>query len=407
MLFALAVAAVIVVWLDARHQQAERKRIIAELEPMLQGERFFIGIKLGPGGTDTLYAFDPVTRSVANLGTLSVELLATVSPDKSKLFYLKKATGPIFTIKKLFNRSLYPANGAVIEPASKDFKTPIKYLPGKPLSVGYGDTGIWGGSSGRIFLSLLRRPPMYVPAASGSTGGRSRRAGIMHMIFDLDDPEIQIDPIPSGANLRDALFIGDDIWYASAHPDVIGLTSLDQSKFLKPNFNETINSLFQINGDQIGIISSYKSDPNIRSAIFAMTASGSDIGLRFVANSTIRKERSDPYNRRLFFLLIEYDTASDSGENLYEGSSKLFHLYSIPYEMFESGEVIDADDLSPILQVGRSGSMGYYDLDYRKRTIIYKDTTGLFEIPYDGGEPKSLWLPPDMNLQWIQLIYCH
>ncbi len=186
---AAAVAAVIgvITLINFRLEAKETARILSELAPMLNSQRFFVGIQLKPEGRDTLYAFDPETRTAANLGVLSNELIATVNPEKTRLFYLRKPVGLSVGLAQIFGKTIYSADGVVIEPKERKIRVPFHSLPGKPLSVGYGVTGIWGGSADRIFLSLLKSPGNVGSGGYIFYGDGQTLEDMSHVVFDLRD----------------------------------------------------------------------------------------------------------------------------------------------------------------------------------------------------------------------------
>ncbi len=409
MITAAAVAAVIgvITLINFRLEAKETARILSELAPMLNSQRFFVGIQLKPEGRDTLYAFDPETRTAANLGVLSNELIATVNPEKTRLFYLRKPVGLSVGLAQIFGKTIYSADGVVIEPKERKIRVPFHSLPGKPLSVGYGVTGIWGGSADRIFLSLLKSPGNVGSGGYIFYGDGQTLEDMSHVVFDLRDKKPRPHfPIPARANLRDALFIGDDVWYAQAYPHRLGLSTIDAEKHMTLEVEDSISSLFSVNENQIGIVSGMRADPLYRSGIFTLDPADKTIDLKFKTGSVIRKESTDKFNRMLFFIQSELNAKLVSDDEFSNEPRTTYGLYALPYEVLESDEPGELSDLRRITTLGRSGSAGYFDVNYRTKTIVFRDSRALYEISYEGGEAEELWMPPELNLQWIQAIYC-
>lgn len=405
---AVGVIALGLIGINLRLEAIEARRVTAELEPMWDSGRFFVGVQLKPDGKDTLYAFDPMTQAVADLGVLSGELIASVNPEKSMLFYLRKPVGINFGLQKMFGMTFYSANGVVIEPAERKMRVPIRSLPGVPLTVGFGVTGIWGGANDKIFLSLLKSPGNFGAGGYVFYGDGQTRNIINHVVFDLSESRPKPHfPIPARANLRDALFIGDDVWYAQAYPHRLGLTTIDAKKQFTLEFEDSISSLFQINENTIGIVSGFKADPRNRSVVYTMKIDDHQMEMKFGTKSLIRKERVEPFNRLLFFIQSELAAKPVPEERFADEPFTTYGLYSLPFDTLErEGTSYDAD-LNRVATLGKSGSAGFYDADHEKRTVIFRDATKLYEVPYEGGEPEELWMPPDLKLHWIQVIYCH
>jgi len=407
-----AVFAVLALWhlINLGVAARENAVIAAKLAPMLDAGAIFVGVELGAPENDKLVAFSPHTKDVVTLCTLSKEVVAAASPDKTKLFFLKKQEKMKFP-ENLFNHSQYKARLMLLSGPERRIRIVSRGFDGVPLSVGYGVTGIWGGSNDRVYFTMIRKPDLFDDAANIPLLGGLKRAFFSHNVYYVDGEKAgSITKLPSVKNIRDVLFMPGETWYATAYwneqnQHLLGMMTDKRNIAVELVLAEKPKGLFDLPGPEIGIIAEDAQSMEFVGAIIAVDEDGENIRLRLETPVNIRRARIDTLNGYLFFIQTESYRPSPDEDYPEPPPTFRYALYSISLDRIAGDEPLTMDDLTHVTKLRRGGNMGFYDLDIRAKKVVVKDSGKFIEMDYDGGNRREIWFPEGARLQWIQILY--